>query len=356
MVSEGTLLITALILLVSLLVLMALVQLICARIDARRFPAPGRVIRVPGGETHVREMGAGEPPVVLEAGIAASSLNWIVLQQHLAEFTTTCSYDRAGLGWSRSSSRNGRFSLCRASEDLRALVVALKLPQPYILVAHSFGSYIIAEYAQRYAGELAGIVLVDPLTPEEWMQPTREQRWILRRGVWFSRAGGVVAALGVLRLCLWLLQRGNREAPRGVLRLFGKKATETVEHILSELAKLPPDTVRLIRARWSTSKFFWTMAAYIQSVPACSVEMAERQIPAQVPVTVLSGGQQSAIRLEEHAAIAARSLRGRHVVAGKSAHWIHLDQPDLVVDAVRELADHLQFTPEPTIHEEGRRA
>jgi pimeloyl-ACP methyl ester carboxylesterase len=98
------------------------------------------------------------------------------------------------------------------------------------------------------------------------------------------------------------------------------------------------------------------MAAYIRSVPACSAEMAGRHIPAQVPVTVLSGGQQPAIRLEEQAAIAARSQHGRHIVAGKSAHWIHLDQPELVAEAVRELADHLQCTPEPTIHEEGRRA
>ena len=349
-------LLTVLILALSLLALMVLAQLICARIDTRRFPAPGRIVSVPGGETHVREMGAGAPPVVLEAGIAASSLSWSVLQPYLAAFTSTCSYDRPGFGWSRNSSRNGRFSLGQASDDLRALVVALNLPQPYILVAHSFGSLIVTEYARRHAGELAGVVLVDPLTPEEWIRPTRGQRWILRRGVWFSRAGGALASLGVLRLCLWLLQRGNREAPRGVLRLFGKRATETVEHILSELAKLPPETVRLIRARWSTSKFFWTMAAYIQSVPACSAEMAGCPIPSQVPVTVLSGGQQPPIRLEEHAAIAAYSQRGRHMIADKSAHWIHLDQPELVARAVRELADHLQCTPEPTIHEEGRRA
>src|SRR5262249_45823443 len=153
---------------------------------------------------------------------------------------------------------------------------------------------------------------------------------------------------------LWLLQRGNREAPRGVLRLFGAKATETVERILGELAKLPPEVVRLIRARWSTSKFFWTMAAYIRAVPLCSAEMADRRIPAQVPVTVLSGGQQPEIRLQEHAAIGAHSRRGRHIVASKSAHWIHLDQPDLVVEAVREMADHLQCKTEPTLHEEGR--
>jgi pimeloyl-ACP methyl ester carboxylesterase len=27
----------------------------------------------------------------------------------------------------------------------------------------------------------------------------------------------------------------------------------------------------------------------------------------------------------------------RQVIAHKSAHWIHLDQPDLVVDSIREM-------------------
>ncbi len=230
------------------------------------------------------------------------------------------------------------------SDDLHKLVTALGVPRPYILVAHSFGAYIVTAFAQRFSEELAGVVLVDPLTPQEWVKPDREQRWMLRRGVWFSRAGGVLASVGVVRACLWLLERGSREAPRGVLRIFGKKATETVERILRELAKLPPEVVRLIRARWSTPKFFWTMAAYIRALPACAAEIEGCAIPAQVRVTVLSGAHQPAIRLEEHAAIAEHSHHGRHVIAPKGAHWIHLDHPELVASAVREMAEtyHLQ--------------
>ena len=146
-----------------------------------------------------------------------------------------------------------------------------------------------------------------------------------------------MAAVGVLRLCLWLLQRGDRERPRRVLHLFGTQATETVEHILSELAKLPPDVVRVIRARWSRPQFFWTMANYIRSLPECAAEVNGCAIPAHIPVTVLSGAHQSPERMKEHAAIAAHSALGRHIVADESAHWIHLDQPELVVEAVREM-------------------
>jgi pimeloyl-ACP methyl ester carboxylesterase len=347
---------TAALTLVLCAALMALVQWVCARIDERKFPAPGRLVDIGGARLHVRQSGEGRPAVVLEAGIAASSLNWTLVQALLSAFTTTCSYDRAGFGWSDSG--NSTCSLNRMADDLHALLTQLELPAPYIVVAHSFGSYIVTAYAQRYADELAGVVLVDPLTPEEWVRPNRAQRWVIRRGVWFSRAGGVLASVGMLRACLWLLARGKREAPRGVLRLFGSQATETVERILRELAKLPPDVVRLIRARWSISRFFWTMAAYIQAVPRCAAEIQACTIPAQVPVTVLSGAHQQEARLQEHASIAARSTHGRHTTAGKSAHWIHLDQPELVARAVREMTEalHLQCNTESLIHEEGRRA
>jgi pimeloyl-ACP methyl ester carboxylesterase len=315
---------------------MAAIQKICALIDARRFPAPGLFITIPNGRIHVRQIGEGSPAIILEAGIAASTLNWSLLQPELAQHAATYSYDRAGFGW--SVARGKACSLTDIVNNLHATVIALNLPCPYILLGHSFAGLILREYSLRFPDEIAGIVLIDPLTPEEWLTPTREQRWVLRRGIWFSRAGGVLATFGVVRACLWLLQRGNRATPRGVLNMFGAKATETVVRIFRELTKLPPDVMRVIRARWSTPRFFWTMADYIQSLPRCSSEMIDRDIPAHIPVIVLSGAQQTQDRLREHAAIATHSLNGKHIVANKGAHWIHLDQPELVVEAVVEMA------------------
>ena len=330
---------TVILILASLGALLAIVQAICTRVDARKFPAPGRLVRfdtdADGREMHVQEKGSGRPPVILEAGIAASSLSWSLSQPLLAAFTATYSYDRAGFGWSTGNNRG--CSLTALADDLHRLITTLAVPKPYIIVAHSFGGYLVTAYTQRFADEVAGVVLVDPLTPEEWMEPTRSQRWMLRRGAWFSRAGGVLEAFGIVRFCLWLLQRGQLKAPRGVLRLFGNKATETVGRILGELIKLPPATVRLIRARWSTPKFFWTMAAYIQAVPECARELQGLTIPAQIPVTVLSGAHQPQDRLQEHAAIAAHSASGKHLIAKRSAHWIHLDEPELVAQAVRDI-------------------
>ena len=157
----------------------------------------------------------------------------------------------------------------------------------------------------------------------------------------FSRRR-LLGSLGVIRFCLWLLQRGSSAVPRGVLGAFGVRASETVRRILGELAKLPPQTVRLIRERWSNAKFFWTMARYIQSLPNCAAEASCCKIPAHIPVTVISGAHQPPERIAEHKAIARHSLHGKHVTAAKSAHWVHLDQPELIVAAFREMAEQHQ--------------
>lgn len=318
-----------------LLVLQITLQLICTRIDRRKFAAPGMMVKIPGAEMHVSRLGNGSPHVILEAGIAASSINFRPLQASLAAMTSVYSYDRAGFGWSTCESRS--CTLARITDDLHALLQAMQIPRPYILVGHSFAGYITRAYANRFPDELAGLVLVDPLTPEEWISPTSSQRWSLRGGIWFSRAGGVLATLGVVRFCLWLLQRGNSATPKSILAIFGSKATQTVGHILSELLKLPPEAVRVIRARWSTPKFFWTMAAYIKSLPKCAAELQGLQYPRQISVTVLSGSHQPPVRLNEHADIATHSVQGKHIIAEKSRHWIHLDQPELIVDAVHEM-------------------
>src|SRR5437016_1802379 len=67
--------------------------------DARRFPAPGRVVDACGQRLHVVCRGSGSPTVVLEAAIAASSLSWTRVQADVAHFATVYAYDRAGFGW-----------------------------------------------------------------------------------------------------------------------------------------------------------------------------------------------------------------------------------------------------------------
>jgi len=338
----------ALSIIVTVLALQMAAQLFCLWRDGRKYRAPGTLVQLQNRTVHVHQLGAGAPPIILEAGIAATSLSWSVLQPELAKLTATYSYDRAGLGWSGSTGR--RCNPSQMAAELHEWIDALQVPRPYILAGHSYAAYILRTFARRFPGEVAGVVLIDPLTPEEWIRPSRVQRWQIGRAVFLCRAGAVVGALGVLRFCLWLLQRGNDAVPRGVLSSFGSAASDTVKRILGELAKFPPRTARLIRERWGHPKFFLVMARYIQSLPVCAAEAAGCDIPSHIPVTVISGAHQPPIRMAEHKAIAQHSECGRHIVADRSAHWVHLDQPELIVEAARAMVAEIDRTTVNTGH------
>jgi len=79
--------------------------------------------------------GSGSPTVVLDAGMGDSTISWALVQPTLAKRTRTCSYDRAGLGFSDAATRPG--TVANMAEDLHALLRAAHVAPPYVLVGHS---------------------------------------------------------------------------------------------------------------------------------------------------------------------------------------------------------------------------
>ncbi len=211
---------------------------------------------------------------------------------------------------------------------LHSLVQKLEIPQPYILVAHSFGGYIARIYAERFPQELAGVLLVDPLTHEEWIHPTLAQHWRLRRAIFFTRCAGVLACFGMVRIGLWLLMLNKGEKPGPISRYI-----EVMRRIQEGVRKFPPNLRRPIRANWSRPGFFRNMAGYLKILPASASIVAQHSFPAGVPVTVLSAPDQPSEVLAAH-----RVMATRHVVASRGGHFIHLDEPELVIREVQQLA------------------
>jgi len=315
--------VTAVLIIAAILAVLALVQALLAWHERRCIQPPGSVIN----GRHIVQLGHGVPSIIFESGIANSCLNWSLIQPQLAQQTTTYSYDRAGLGWS-APSRAG-CSLEVLAADLHAVLDSVQVLRPLVLVGHSFGGYIVRFFAHQFPQEVAGLMLIDPATPEEWMDPTPQQRWRLRRAVFFTRAAGVLACFGIVRFGLWLLLLRKKATPGPISRF-----SQTLQRIRFELGKIHPDVLPLIRSHWSRPGFFWTMAAYLAALPACARAVSKCPIPAQLPVTVLSGAHQPPERLSEHAALATR-----HVIAEQSAHFIYLDEPDLVVRELRQLVE-----------------
>jgi pimeloyl-ACP methyl ester carboxylesterase len=315
----------------------ALYQAIGAWRSARRYLPPGTLFDVGGHRLHAVCAGRGTPAVVFESGIAASSLSWTRVLPEIAAFTRACAYDRAGLAWSETPRRPRTFT--QIVEDLRAVLTHASVPPPYVLVGHSFGCFVVCAYASRYPREIAGLVLVDPPAASQWRAPSPRSVRLLRGGIHFSRLGGVLARLGVVRACGALVAGGAPGAPRAFLKMFGPTATATIERLVGEIAKLPPEVHPIVQAHWSQPKCFRAVADHLRVLGEAAGFVASLGSLPDVPLVTLSSGRLRPERIEEHRALARLSSNGRHVIAARSGHWIQFDEPELVVAAIRDVVD-----------------
>jgi len=329
----------------SLLVLLVLVPLggalyqrVAIARDARRFPAPGRLVDIGDCHLHVDLRGEGSPAVVFEAGIAATSLSWRLVQPEIAKVTSTASYDRAGLGWS-DASRQPR-NIWQVVEELHTLLDRSGVARPWILVAHSYGGLVARAYQSRYAAEIAGMVLVDPMATSDWTEPSQLQSRMLQRGVLLSRRGRWLARLAVVRFALSLLAAGGRRLPKLIARASSGSGAAFVENILGEIRKLPPEVWPMIRSHWSSPKSFEGMARHLEALPESAAAVASdvgvRGTLRDVPLIVLSAENASPEQRAEHESL-ARCFQGRIEIVPGGGHWMQLDRPDVVIRAINDV-------------------
>lgn len=131
-------------------------------------------IDVGGYKLQMRCFGKGKPAVIIEAGAGCPTVeterSWRSVIPAIAPTTQVCLYDRAGLGLSDRApeqDRSGRTSQDMV-KDLHTLLKKAGIPAPYILVGHSIGGYNVRLYASQYPKEVAGMVLVDSTHPDTW--------------------------------------------------------------------------------------------------------------------------------------------------------------------------------------------
>jgi len=137
-------------------------------LDLGRFAC--QYVDVGGHSLRMRIRGHGGPVVVFEGGgrgsVGAPLEMWCELQPAVSKFTTTVTYDRAGIGMSDPGPepRDAR----QIARELHTALHNAGLAPPYLLVGHSFGGPLNRVFAGMYPDEIAGMVLVDP-TQEEFI-------------------------------------------------------------------------------------------------------------------------------------------------------------------------------------------
>ena len=211
------------------------------------------------------------------------------------------------------------------------------------LLAHSFGGLVVRRFALLYPEDVAGIVLVDPMRCEEWppLDPTKQAT--LDRGIpidrlcdshrwlWPRLSQGDVPAVPLCRLSGFLSRRRRRW--RHSMYLAASRAKS---------AKCPKKSGLWYGCTWSRPSYYRGMCSHVEAVPDTVREMQNADPILGIPVTLLTPAQtsplseQSLNRIGDHV---------QQIIAPASAHWIHLDQPDLVIDSIRQMVT--ASAPEP---------
>jgi pimeloyl-ACP methyl ester carboxylesterase len=310
-----------------------LYQFFGSRRDRRRYTSRGRWVEIGRGQKlYVVEKGSGGPAVLFEAGIAATNLNWHYIQEKVSCFTATASYDRIGLGW--SSPCRSRRTPGNISAELHTMLETAGIKPPYILVGHSFGGLVMRRYATMYPEDVAGVVLVDPMRCDEWPPLNPEKQGMIDRGKRLSRYAIPIAHFGLARLAVTSLLCRSGKLSGHLAGAGGMGGRHVLKRVTEEVGKMPREVWPVIAAHWSRPGYYAGMQRHVEAVPHTVAEMEGADPIRDIPVLVLTPGKSTPL---SDRCLKKIGNNVRQVIATESAHWIHLDEPELVVDSIHKM-------------------
>jgi pimeloyl-ACP methyl ester carboxylesterase len=251
--------------------------------------------------------GSGSPTVVLEAGTGDRADVWSTAPSGpgravlpaVARFTRVCAYDRPGTYKSPDElSRSDPVAMPRSARDivldLRALLRAPPVPDPYVLAGHSFGGMVARLYATTHPRRIAGLVSIDA-----------------------QNEGFAAAYKEFLTPEQYLAAVLNPSPPPGL---------ESYPDV--EVLDLPVSAAQMRQAQADTP---------LRRMPLVVISHSRTLpnpfgFPPDWPIEALEQAFQ-----DSQDELAGLVPGARHVIAASSGHYIQLDQPKLVTREIRRV-------------------
>ena len=306
---------------------------------------PGQLVAVDGSRRlNLACMGHGSPTVLFDSGRGERAHGWRLVQGEVAKFARACSYDRAGFGF--SDPRNGETDAKAIVADLHALLIAAKIKTPILYVGHSIAGLYGVLLQATHPGDLAGAVLVDPSFANQLDSMTAA-------GI----AAGAPPALADVMLAGFRAQIQRwKECAAMTSPLPGDCASNDT--------RLPPDLAALDQAQRSRPSYLLDHVSeyesFLPSKEHGNADQKELEAAAasfgDKPLIVLTRSTSwnlPGITPEQNAAIdqawkaghdrlAALSTHGSNSVVPGSGHYIQYDQPQVVIDAVKQAVTEIR--------------
>ena len=311
------------------------------------YARPGQLVDVGGFRLNLYCMGSGSPTVVFDSGWGDWAPAWSKVQPEIAKWTRACSYDRAGTGFSDPGAMP-RTSV-RIAKELRAALHRAGIAGPYILVGSAFGGDNVRTFADLYMNEVAGLVLddADPndLEPEAMREEGHRDQ----------------AQIPVdLRACRDLIAehkplparpaRPGRPPQTCAQQFFfrGLPEAEWSAELNAKLLEIAQTKVAMYDAYASEMEQTAADETYLQQ---------HRRSFGSRPIRVLTSGNHGVGHLErkppdtpehlkyeqETTAAQARwlalSSNSKQIFARNSSEYIQFDEPETLLNAIREVYD-----------------
>lgn len=304
---------------------------------AQELPPPGKLIDVNGYKLHLIIEGQGKTPVVMFHGAGDIGLIWNLVLPEVAKFSTAVAVDQTGEGW---SDHGPAIHMWQQAYDTREALHSAGIEGPYILVGHSLGGQLVRIFAQMYPDEVAGVVLVDTTHPDVVLS--------------FYNSGQPY--WGKMRL-----SSEHRPIPEVV------KNPMSLDFEVSNAQSKRNFGDQLINfSRRDQELFDWIYnirpLSYVKGRSSFEAETMEILYDQEMkfsfgdkPLIVISKGiwkdkkgddNWSNEQLKEHSIQLQKDLlklssNSKQIIAEKSGHYIHLDEPELVVQAIKEIINQL---------------
>ena len=290
------------------------------------FPPPGELADLGSHRLHYvktnLEVEPGSPTVVFESGLdQGGHLPWRLVQQAVSEFAPTISYDRAGILHSERGPNPKTAS--DVANELHELLEATRLNPPYILVGHSLAGVLLPTFVNRYPDEVAGIVFVDVSHPDQ-------RREIPELPVTRLPPAAVVQFLfrvGIGRLLLRVQYASTEQHDPMNLTANGMLASNWQGMFEENIA-----VNNFFDAARSVDSFGEIPLTVISGTEPTRFDNPPPDISSERLTSAFMSLQEDLLNL---------SSRSKWIFAENSYHYVQLEEPDLVVNAIREVMEEM---------------
>ena len=122
-------------------------------------------VQINGFDVEYELVGEGKYTILLEAGGSAGLSDWDPVFESLTKHAKVIRYSRIGNGGSAQIKKN--YSSEEYAAEAVLLLKALKIKEPVVYVAHSYGAYIARVFAATYPKNIKALMLIEPASEHD---------------------------------------------------------------------------------------------------------------------------------------------------------------------------------------------